>query len=344
MADAPNEPKVDARKDEKVEIAQVISMFRDSGTFSISCMDVIDHSSHAEMCKQTAFRSKCDGVCKMAPYELKRKLSARQDPPQSPDDAEPGPRPPTQATDPPTQPRSAQTRVMRQYIGDRDYEVDFAHASMLRATITELGVSMRQCEDACISDPFCTIATYDTALQRCVCKSQHTADASDTAVTFTEINRGTVYPDFRPNVVSFEKVPGNATAESARRSSEIRTRVADAEAQRATRIFEADWVHKPNSSVLNVLYSWPDMHSGTDKDPPDAHLIIACARRCDDTADCSSFVIQHGATTPNANANANESKCGLILQPYGPDAVVSSLNVSTYERVKSATGHLLRTP
>lgn len=329
MANAPNEPSnVEASKDDKVEIAQVISMFRDSGTFSISCMDVIDHSSHAEMCKQTAFRSKCDSVCKMAPYELKQKLSARKDP--SPLTTT------TQVTEPPTQPKSAQTYFMRQYIGDRDYEMDFAHVSRLRATVTELGVSMRQCEEACISDPLCTIATYDTALKRCVCKSQHTADASDTAVTVAEINRGTVYPDFRPNVVSFEKVLGNATAESARRSSEIRKRVADAEAQRAMRIFEADWVHKPNSSVSNVLYRWSEMHSGTDKDTTDAHPIIACARRCDDTADCTSFVIQHG--TPTSNATADDSKCGLILQPYEPGAVVSSLNVSTYVRASEEHG------
>ncbi len=53
---------------------------------------------------------------------------------------------------------------MKQYVADRDYEMDFSHRSMLKATVTQLGITSEQCETACLpvtdDASACAIATY----------------------------------------------------------------------------------------------------------------------------------------------------------------------------------------
>jgi hypothetical protein len=219
---------------------------------------------------------------------------------------------------------------MKQKIGNVDYGVDFQHQSVLRATVTQLGLPIDKCEEACISDSSCAIATYDMSTQSCVYKTVRGGERAastidDSSVRVITLN-GDVYPDFKPKVVSFIKVLGTNSTEAFRRSSEISRLLQDATDQKIKLTFEEKWRHNPNSRISNVMYSWPpDIRSN--RSPTNAQ-ILACAAKCDEATGCESFVIRHDTSA----ANVDDAICGLTVQKYKPEWVENYLNVSTYER------------
>jgi hypothetical protein len=322
----------DALKDDKVPIADIITIFRDVDSFTLSCRDAMDNSTPVDLCQQKAFNEKCKRTCSLAPYELRRQLlianrgttnvqdatnsNAAQKSLRSKQKAD-------TATDTPAPTSNLKSMIMKQYVAVRDYELDFSHRSMLKATVTQLGITSEQCETACLTDDACAIATYYEDSQRCVYKT--TFDTGDTVNTNARVVSDVVYPDVAPNVVSFEKATGKLASEASRRASERSRLVKEATDQESRRIFDRKWLHKPNTSINNVLYSWAtEIRSET---APTDVQIMACAARCTETVECSSFVIRHDTTNPQNG----DAVCGLVMQPYTSDSIVSTTNISTYE-------------
>ena len=313
----------DAMRDDKVAITDIFAIFREMETFQLSCRDAIDNSAPVDICKQNTFNAKCKKACSLAPYELRRALLLANKvtsnvKPTSNNSISP---PKAKATEQHTPNKSL---IMKQYITDRDYELDFQHRSMLRATVTQLGITSGQCEDTCLSDNACAIATYSQDNKQCVYKT--TLATGDVFNTKVNERSGDVYPNFKPKVVSFEKVPGKAAEEASRRELEVIRLLKDAEDKKSKLIFDENWLHKPNTSISNVLYSWStDIRS--EKDPTDVH-IMTCAEQCKGTPECSAFVIRRDTSDPKNG----DAVCGLVLQQYHSDSVVSTMNISMYER------------
>jgi hypothetical protein len=321
----------DAPKDDKIGINDIFAMFRDDDVLTLSCRDVMavyktktDDSDVFDPCKQNAFSSKCVNACTLAPSDLYWKLATSKD--ENPTNGQPIVAPTVVPTNQPTINNGNASFSMKQYLGNRDYEIDFQHRSALNATVTQLGTTSGECEDACISDSSCAIATYyddeNPNLTRCVYKTT----LVDGIKTTTKTLNDDVYADFRPKAVSFEKVQGKTADEAGRRSSEISRLLKEAVDQQTKREFDGQWLTKPNVSFSDVLYEWKsDIRAVTD--PTDAH-IMACAKHCDDTQRCTSFVIRHATSEPKNG----DAVCGLISQPYQQESAVFTPNVSTYER------------